>query len=470
MGQTLRFASPGWPIKGGALLTICLAAAVAAAGCKGGPAKDANPSAATGRAQSDPHPAGLSQTDRSVVRQRAAAAPPEAAVPPVPAPLAEAPTPVEAPPAVRQAIAQIPATAPAAGVRLGERWGVVWRADRHWQARAVDAAGRTVWEAPAVAAPMGPVDTVLAAGAGGKVWVAAAGSLQVACLHGSGSGGVKSLRTPLVGLVGQADGSAVLVLSNGGGSAQMARLKDDFTAVWETELTLPGPVTAVSATLREDLLLVGRNQGAAPGWWAARVGHTDGSVAWTRGIPGHHLPADAELLALAPSSRGTLVYAAARKAARSWTVVALDANGHVEWSLPMDRRAPRVVAAAADLGSWMAQTRDGQVLVQGLDPQGKAGDALAAYALDLEEPLAVGSDGPATWLISRAPHPTGNGSELLFTRWALGGGSAAPNCEPGPCQVVRRTPGRCARASLGDGSACGSSASCSAGQCVRLRP
>lgn len=443
------------------LVGLCLAIAAGTGACKGrGAPGDAKPAV-------QPAPAAA----KPVVRQRAEAVPAPAAAAAAAATATEAaPEPqVAAPMAVRRAIAQIPMAAPAAGVRLGERWAAVWRADRHWQARAIDGAGRTVWDAPQVAAPEGAVDSVLAAGAGANVWVAAARGLQVACLQGSGPGGVKALRTPVVGLIGQADGSAVVVLTNGGATAQLARLNADFSAVWETELALPGAVTAVTATLRDDLLLIGRGQGATTGWWAARVSHSDGNLAWTLKIPVKCLPADADLLAVAPSSRGAVLYAADRKAARSWTALALDANGRVEWSQPLDRRAPRVVAAAAEQGSWMAQTRDGQVLLQGLDTHGKPGASVAAYALDLEEPLALGSDGRAAWLLSRAPHPTGSGSELLFTRWGLGDGTAAPTCEPGPCQAVRRDRDRCARVTLADGSACGSGASCAAGQCVRKR-
>ncbi len=443
-----------------ALLALGLAVSAGTGACKGGasrgePAAPVPPSAAAKPSQRQrPAPAAVAEV-AVAAEVTSAASPPEAVA--------------SAPLAVRHAVAQIPATAPAAGVRLGERWAAVWRADRHWQARAFDAAGHTVWNAPAVPAQDGPIDGVLATAAGSKVWVGAVAGLQVACLQGSGSGGVKVLRTPLIGLVGQSDGSAVLVLASGGPGAQLARLKEDFSAVWEREVALPGAVTAVTATLRDDLLLLGRGQGSTAGWWAARVGHSDGGLAWTRAIPAKSLPADADLLAVAPSSRGAVLYAADRRAARSWTVVALDANGHVEWSQPLERRAPRVVAAAALQGSWMTQTRDGQVLLQSLEPMGKAGESLAAYALDLEEPLAVGSDGSAAWLISRAPHPTGSGSELLFTRWSLGEGTEAPSCDPGPCQAVRRSGDRCSRTTLADGSACGSSASCAAGVCVRKR-
>lgn len=386
-----------------------------------------------------------------------------------PADLPATATPAAAVTVVRRAVAQVPATAAVAGVRLGERWGAVWRADGHWQARAFDAAGRLVWQAPAVVAPDGPIEALLASGAAGRVWVAPAGGSQLACLHGSGRGTAKALPAPIVGLVGQGDGSAIAVLAAAEGKLQMARLRDDFSPLWQVDVALPGTVTAVTSTLRDDAVLLGRSAHASGAlrWFAARVRRDDGSLAWTSDLPTAAMPADAELLSASPTSRGFLLLAATSKAPQSWTAVAIDANGRLEWSRTLERRAPQISAAAAAQGSWLAQTRSGQLLLQRLEDTGKSAEILAAYALDLEEPLALGSDGTAAWAISRAPHPTGRATEVVFTRWGLSEGLAAPSCEPGPCEAIRRDGELCARTALSDGSACGSEASCAAGRCVR---
>lgn len=391
------------------------------------------------------------------------------------APAAELPataTPAAAVAVVRRAVAQVPAAAAVAGVRLGERWGAVWRADGSWQARAFDAAGRTVWQAPAVDAPKGPIDALLACGAAGKVWVAPAGGSQLACLQGSTRGMAKSLPAPIIGLVGQGDGSAIAVLSAAEGKLQMARLRDDFSPLWQVDVALPGAVTAVTSTLRDDPVLLGRsaNSAGAMRWFAARVRRDDGTLAWTSDLPAAAMPPDAELIAQSPTPGGFLIVAVTAKAPQNWTAVAIDANGRLEWSRPLERRAPRISAAAAAQGSWLAQTRSGQLLLQRLDGTGKPAEALSAFALDLEDPLALGSDGAAAWAVSRAPHPTGRGTDVLFTRWELSEGLAAPTCEPGPCEATRRDGERCARTSLGDGSACGSEASCATGRCVRRVP
>lgn len=439
-----------------------LALVVAAAGCQGKPAA---PKAAVAPVNSP------EAAQKAAPARTAAAAAPQAAD----ASAAELPataTPSAAVAVVRRAVAQVPAAAAVAGVRLGERWGAVWRADGSWQARAFDAAGRTVWQAPPVDAPKGPIDALLASGAAGKVWVAPAGGSQLACLQGSTRGMAKPLPAPIIGLVGQGDGSAIAVLSAAEGKLQMARLRDDFSPLWQVDVALPGAVTAVTSTLRDDPVLLGRsaNSAGAMRWFAARVRRDDGSLAWTSDLPLAAMPADAELLSASPTSRGFLLIAATSKAPQSWTAVAIDANGRLEWSRTLERRAPRISAAAGAQGSWLAQTRSGQLLLQRLEDTGKPAEALAAYALDLEDPLALGSDGAAAWAVSRAPHPTGRGTDVLFTRWDLSEGLAAPTCEPGPCEATRRDGERCARTSLGDGSACGSEASCAAGRCVRRGP
>ncbi|MBM4345306.1 MAG: hypothetical protein FJ100_18195, partial [Deltaproteobacteria bacterium] len=89
-------------------------------------------------------------------------------------------------------------------------------------------------------------------------------------------------RASVHGLVAQSDGAAVLAASSADtDKVELVRLTPQLEPVWQREVPVPGEVTAVTATLRDDVVLVGRKPTATgPVWWLLRAGQRDGAVAW----------------------------------------------------------------------------------------------------------------------------------------------------------------------------------------------
>lgn len=343
-----------------------------------------------------------------------------------------------------------------------------------WQVTSLDDAGRTVTtltEPPAAQAD--PQGAVVSTGAGVHVWFGRRDGRDLLRYGPQGRLVHRKLPQGLVGLVGQGNGDAVVVLAGTEG-LRVARLTPDGPSTWDRPVNLPGVATAVAATLRDDIVLLGQVTGQVAGrrgaWFLARMSQADGQVLWTRTLDAKVLPPDLELAGFSASPRGVAVLAAlARSGQRRdapWLLQTLDANGLPDWRAELPRSAPDAVLVGRDTHVYVGQARDGGTRLVGYDAAGKAATRWAVGWTGLEVPVAVGfAAGGTVWAASLAPHADASTATLLATRWHLDPAEAKGTCEPGPCAATRQEVSGCAAAQLADDAPCSPLSRCRAGKC-----
>lgn len=414
---------------------------------------------------------------------RSPAPPPEVAEPSEVAEQANAATPTEPVaevpqlPVVRVALAEeTTAAARCAAVVGAELW--VADAPERWplKVRSISPTGR-VQDHPPMAAFANPTGgALLCAGAANRLWVARRG---VAGLRNTDAKRANEFagHAPIAGLVGQRDGGAVVV---GGGQAEAAlvRLTADMQPVWQNSAQLPAELTVATATLRDDVLALGRLGGGNGPWFAVRIAAKNGAILWQKPLPATIAPPRALFAALAGSAAGGVLFLesteSASQAAAAWLAVAIDANGGSAKPVRLPQRAPRMVAAGGELSTVWAQARGEGLIVEQFAGYAPWAANRAPWP-GPEEPvaLALAADG-ARWAVSLGRHADGETATVLVTRFAAGPVAAqADTAAPSLCRATFAAPSAAKQpdsaVQFADGAPCGPRASCDRGVCRPLK-
>ncbi|MSQ83885.1 MAG: hypothetical protein EXR77_13535 [Myxococcales bacterium] len=332
--------------------------------------------------------------------------------------------------------------------------------------------GGTDMAKPQTAAKRADADSLVCIGAGSTLWVAPYQGDRITVVQ---RGAQRSLvtRGAVTGAVGQTDGTAVIAVTAAAASVDLARLNGEFQPLWQRSVTLPGELTAVSATLRDDAILVGKTSGQARDqWWLMRVAGKDGTQAWTQLLDPKTVPPRALFTGIAPTHDGVVLAfestALAKDQAKTgWLLVPVDANGKAAAPKVVQQRSPTLILAGSDATTIWAQAR-GNGLVIGQVGTGAAWAEVAAPWPTTETPLAlaVATDG-AWWALSRASHADDSPASVLVSRF-----SARPTVSTStrdPTCVATLTRADATRepmlAALGNQAPCGPRAQCRDGQC-----
>lgn len=385
--------------------------------------------------------------------------------------LPAAATPEQIGPVTRRALAGAPDSGAWAVVAVGDGGTVLHVTSAgQWEAQRYDAAGREVWHSEAAQGSAAPPGSALIATRARDVVHAGLRGQQLALQYNaSGKATLRKLPQPLVGLMGQSDGSVMTVLSAPTG-ARAARLTPEGGSMWEEALVLPGPVTAAVATLRDDAIAVCPPAAGPHGRWTiARLSQADGSLLWSRQLDGKIMPPQAELLGISGAPRGAVLVVAGVDVAKGpefWTILGIDANGNVAAKTPVARAAPTAAVLGDESGVLFGQARDAGLHVEMLDPAGNIKSLWRAGWLGLEVPLSLARSPDGTmWALSQVA-TSGKEVGLLLTRLHLTPALLRKGaCPSGPCQASWQVGDDCASASAADGAPCGAGAVCTAGVC-----
>lgn len=307
---------------------------------------------------------------------------------------------------------------------------------------------------------------------GGKVWAWSGDGRELAVFDSSHAA-LTRLSRAVIGVVGQTDGSAVILPLSVGDAADLARLNPDFSPRWQATVPLPGPLAAMSATLRSDVLLLGKSASGKPQWWLSRIFAGDGKQLWVRRIDAKLVAPDIVPAALVAAPDGAVLFGEAGHAgpnAGKWLAYPIDANGSVRPAVELPQHAPRMVATGGEARVLWAQGRGQGVVVNRLVAGEELFSAAAPWpGMENPESLAVATDG-AWWAVSQAEDPDGLGATGLVARWQPRIASQAAITADAACIATMTAnghsgPGPAQKVALQDGAACGPGAYCQAGLC-----
>lgn len=317
-------------------------------------------------------------------------------------------------------------------------------------------------------------DMVRCAAGGSAFWLAYDGGTSLAAVA-KATVRRQPARSNVLGIVAQPTGDAVVAAAPPDArTVELVRMNAQLEPQWQQSVTIPGPVTAVSATLRDDLVLAGRSLAGAEGaWWLLRAAQRDGAVAWTRQLDAKTVPAQLVLVAAVPCPTGVLLAfessAPARgKAPVGWTLVTVDANGTALAPVQVPQLAPHFVAAGNESAAIWAQTRGHGLVIERAAGYGEVVAVTAPWAApESPQAIALGRDG-SWWAVSAGSHADGKKWTVMATRFLMAPPTGSvPRDRACEAQWTLRD-GRGSRTlpfGLQDGSPCGQAAECQGGQC-----